>query len=209
MTGNDIEQEIQSQYLSILKTLRGSNLFWHRTSLSAFRAILESGSVIPNTGQFDITYPQSKACYGRSIGAVCLFDFDTESLDAVLSKSGNWGRFLVDRGAATLVIGIDGAKLDPSRLSFAKSVREYQKTFIPFVEVWYRGDVATSKFDRLVLVKSSSAFEHEVFPFDATAPEKIELLASAWAAADEEKRATRIEPTLAELVEQSLKLRGG
>jgi len=94
---NDIDaahiEQARADYAWILPTVHQSGSLWHRTSIDSFREILQSGAILPSDGRFAPTYPQSNSCYGRHIGAVCLFDFDSEPLNQILLHAIKWGPF--------------------------------------------------------------------------------------------------------------------
>ena len=140
----------------LLKELRGRQLFWHRIPLSGFREVQKSGAIMPNTGQYNSTYPQSRGSFGRSIGAVSLFDFDSRSVDEIMDQAHNWAAFFVDQGPATIVIGIDSKKLEVDKIH--RDCDSTSACRIPMVEIWHKGSVKTDAFDDILLIRGDGGF---------------------------------------------------
>lgn len=188
----------------VLATLRGARSLWHRTSVESLKQILDHGAIEPNDGRFPETYPQSKSCYGRYIGAVCLFDFDTEPLDEILVHAWKWAAFLTDRGAATVLIRIARDALDPTKLTLPPEVKypnmprvqghdgaAYVPTYIPRVEAWYRAPVRAAAFREFVLIKDGSDFEHMRVDLGPAALASIAATDRTWSAAAEAEQERR------------------
>lgn len=150
-----------------MRALRGNGLLWHRTSIESLDQILRHGAIEPNDGRFATTYAQSSGSYGKYIGAVCLFDFDTESLQEILDQAFNWSQFLKDRGPLTIMIGIDRGRLNRDDLILAGDAKHphYPECptipvvdglfaadgtplrvpmYIPRVEAWHKGAIRIS-----------------------------------------------------------------
>lgn len=191
--GEAQEEELQACLVRFLLVLRGTRVLWHRTSLQAFRGIIKSGAIEPNLGQFPYTYPQSKASFGRSIGAISLFDFDKASVDEIMRYSDAWAAFFVDQGAATIVIQIDPRKLDASLFQDANSADSSNR--IPFVEAWYRGKIPTSAFAGFLMVKGAHGIEDGAFdliPMSDHAVCDVDNLASKLISAEVRDRECRL-----------------
>jgi len=105
---------------------------------------------------------------------------------------------LQDRGAATVVIKIDRAALDPAKLVLPYEVRgermprieqkdaeggPYVPTFIPRVEAWYRAPISRQHFRAYLVVRKREDRFVQV-PATAGALDEIERLGREWAALD-------------------------
>lgn len=68
-------EPLEAEYL---RRLRGQGHLWHRTCLSSIDGILRDGRIFP-VGQIEPSCTQSQNSCARHLGAVSLYDFDTES----------------------------------------------------------------------------------------------------------------------------------
>jgi len=152
---NEIE-EARKDLAQIFDVLRGQSFLWHRTSIESLKAILRHGTIEPNHGQFSYTYPQSEKCYGRELGAVCLFDFDTEPVEDILLQACKWQQFLTDSGSATILIRIDRKALKKKNLILPNAVQGSAHVLIPHVEAWHKGSISTSAFRGYLAVRKGS-----------------------------------------------------
>ncbi|HEY2071375.1 MAG TPA: hypothetical protein VGG48_17590 [Rhizomicrobium sp.] len=183
--------EERPELSSILPILMGGNALWHRTSVKSLKAIIDSGFIQPNLGQFEVTYSQSCQCFGRSIGAVCMFDFNSATPEQVLFSADNWGGFLVDRGAATVWIRVDRDKLDPNNIVSSEDASALRPTLIPYVEAWYRGPIPKAAFIAFLVIKRTAIAGHILVPNTASAMDVIEEISIAWEAEQESDEAVR------------------
>jgi hypothetical protein len=172
---------VRNDLNNIWPLLSESNVLWHRTSVSCFEAIAKCGFLKPNLGQFDNTTRQSASSYGRSIGAICLFDFVTEPEETVVYEADKWLRFLSDMGAATVLIKIARPSLDKANLVSPAGIG-FDKVRIPYVECWYKGDISAKFFREIVLVRRPH-YEYIVLSPDDV--DGLNKLGHRWAAVEE------------------------
>ena len=138
------------EFSSLWARLRGHGHLWHRTALSSLEDILRDREIVPNEGQFPVTYGQSNASLGRKIGAVSLFDFDTEAESNVLEHV--W-----DYAPKEVLIRIRRDALDQTKLLLPSQVskRAHESSpavFVPEVEALYIGSIPASAFIGFILV---------------------------------------------------------
>jgi len=194
--------EWRERLSEILPVLRGAGSLWHRTSVASLKKIEAHGAIEPNTGQFPTTYDQSEISYGRYLGAVCLFDFDSEREDDVLFHALNWVGFLQDQGVATVLIRLDRDELSDENLLFHPDIQkslsppsgqledmllvtnqhgeQCSPMVIPRVEVLHTGRIPFDAFQEYLLIKKGKKYEHAALPPRPTAISKIEEFVEAW-----------------------------
>jgi hypothetical protein len=136
------EHEIESwedhPISNIYPFLRGD--LFHRTNFEGYRGIREAKQILPNTGQFPYTYPQSEFSYGANIGGVSLFDFTSASDRDCISIHLTWGGFFFDQKPATIVFRMDKEFLSQKLISNSDAPKlsdPQYKGYIPFIEAWY------------------------------------------------------------------------
>jgi hypothetical protein len=218
-----MSDEPSPDFLPLWGLLRGHGHLWHRTSLPSLECILREGAIIPNTGQFATTFPQSKISYSRGLGAVSLFDFDTSDEPYIFDHHWKWITVLAANLPPVVLIRIRRHALDPAKLllpadisrgdprldTLPDEVRRGQMV-IPAVEALHIGSIPVSAFDGFILIafKSGGGYHlHEV----AERPDALRVLSDVgaqWTAARErltEERHARGEYTLAEIIEASQK----
>lgn len=164
----------QTKLSSILPVLRGHRAVWHRTSLKDLDAILKHGAIEPNDGRFPFSYPQSEKCYARRIGAVSLFDFDSQSLREIILQAHHWAAFLRDKGDLTAWTKIGRERLVGINLMLPGQIRHedmrvergggrppYIPPYIPRVEAWYKGAIPVNAIQEILLVKDAEGYPFE------------------------------------------------
>lgn len=205
------------EFLPLWERLRGHGHLWHRTSLPCLESILHDRKIVPNKGQFPNTYPQSQGSYGRHLGAVSLFDFDSESEPSVLQH-------VHDFGFNGVLIRIQRDALERANLMLPNEISHRDHpidtlsadivqgcTFIPAVEALHIGSIPTSAFSGFILIAFN---EHGRYLWrevgvDADAFHILSEISVLWNA--DHKRLTaerhaRGEFTLTEVVEASYNL---
>ena len=125
--------------------LRGSGEYlWHRTTLLAYKAIMECGELRPNLGEFVDTTAQSKNSISRHLSAVALCDFDTESEENILAH-------YRDFWIPGVLIRIRQAELDSAKLISSACVtplaQERGLIYVPYIEALYCGSIPTTAFE--------------------------------------------------------------
>src|SRR5688572_4747374 len=80
-------------------------VLWHCTSAMAFRQISVEGHICPIEGTSNRWSNRPYAC--QTLGAVCLFDFATESPEKVLSVADRWQPFVGRERPVTVILGFD------------------------------------------------------------------------------------------------------
>lgn len=155
----------------LLTRLRGRNKLWHRANVAAFRSILSAGAILPNRGNFETRYRSrfngKFASVGHWLGAVHLFDFDTASIDDVLSKADIWGPLLTDGASGGVVFEINPTWLDPNSLKGEKDLPEgkvptlhdddgcrYTLRRIQYVETWYVKSIPLKAIDNTFAIRN-------------------------------------------------------
>jgi hypothetical protein len=156
-------------------------------------SILRDRALLPNDGRFPETYPQSKASYAKQLGAISLFDFDTEPVDSILDVAWKYVQFFRDQGAATIMIRIRRSALNNDRLIIPSRVpnsakprievdgRHVLPIWIPHVEVLHIGQIHTRAFcEYLVMRKSDDSYVR--VPARKNALRRVRELSKRWEA---------------------------
>lgn len=210
-------EEYRKHLEPILSLLREPNSVWHRTSVQNLKSILLQG-LLPNLGDREATYSQSKTCLGFHRKSICLFDFETFSLEHILSSALDWASLLTDQGAATVLIRIDRTKLNLDFLTLPGSLthnemlipgKPGQPAYIPThfyaVEAWYKGLLPSESFAELIVIRQHSNYEFVRIPISTTAYEKVVKLSNQWEATakkEAQERKLRGEFSLADIWEK-------
>jgi hypothetical protein len=118
-----------------IKTKLRTGLY-HRTSLKHYEGIRRAGVIIPNAGQFEVTYEQSKGSYGFRNGYISLFDFESVRLNIYNEFFQEWVGFFGYLVPATLILKINRKQLK-DKLIPNGSAQLGVDFFIPYAEVWY------------------------------------------------------------------------
>lgn len=222
MSFSDIDrmriEEYEKRLAPILPLLREPNSLWHRTSVKNLKSILSQG-LLPNLGDRNTTYPQSKTCLGFHRKSLCLFDFETFSLEHILSSALDWASFLTDQGAATVLIRIDRTKLTSDSLTLPGTLahdemlipeKPGQPAYIPThfyaVEAWYKSQLPPESFAEFIVVRQYSNYEFVRIPISTTAYEKIIRLSNLWEIAankEAEERKLRGEFSLLDFIKEA------
>ncbi|HEY4941009.1 MAG TPA: hypothetical protein VII56_06245 [Rhizomicrobium sp.] len=182
--------------------------------------IVQDRNIFPNSGQFGVTYPQSKNSYAFRLPAVAIFDFDPSQIKEFMQLSSNWESVLLGK-LPGVVIGIDRELLDPGKLLLPREIANKDErlsvlgitqglTIIPSVEALYAGPIPVNTFTSYVLVGSKDAGGLR-WHCEAPGSEGLRALldcASAWQLEVDHQRAARHAKndfTLAEIVDASFK----
>ena len=164
-----------------LNLLQGTNDFWHRTSVSSLKAIIESGFIFPNNGAFPFSYPQSKNSLARKIESVSLFDFDTKSKVEILEQSWKWQQFMHDKGEATVLIRLS-RKILLQNIVFPWSAYDLvplELTWIPNVEVCHKGRIPVEAFQELYIFRRKG-FDFFRLSYDENVLLQVEKIEKKW-----------------------------
>lgn len=211
-------EDARKRLSPLLEVVVKPSTLWHRTSPAALRGILRTGAIQPNDGRFPTTYPQSHTCYGRHLGAVCLFDFVTHDILQCIAFSDRWARFFQDVGAATVAIQINPKALNPSLLTGPMAEGQlpptiqrpdrppYVPMFIPRVEAWYRGEIPVKAFQEYVVFRRNGGHEHVSVPVADSAITQIDRLENEWGQREDNERrarAARGEIDLADIIKNA------
>lgn len=163
---NDHDNDIKNYELESWKNSTVSKIYsflknglFHRTSINGYRGIKRSGKILPNSGQFPYTYPQSKYYFGTSKSYVSLFDFSSAQYRELITIHHTWGGFFYDQKPVTIVLRLNkrllSGKLIPN--SIAKLDNPENKGYIPYVEAWYPEAIPFSAIIGLII-----SFEVEI-----------------------------------------------
>ena len=106
---NDLDLFRRSNVFPLFPLLRTG--IFHRTSIDGYKGIRDSGFISANQGQFPYRYPQSEDYYGRSMGYVCLFDFESATEEQCIRIHHNWTQFFADHEPATIVLKLNRSAL--------------------------------------------------------------------------------------------------
>lgn len=130
-----------------------NGLLWHCTSPQAFRQITADGFLKPVEGNASRWGSRPYAC--QTLGAICLFDFTSESEERVLDTANRWQQFVGAERPATVILGMEGGRL-PGRLVRYPETRDATPRNsggpIPWVEVCHVGRIPVSAIAKHVLV---------------------------------------------------------
>jgi hypothetical protein len=167
-------------FKSVLESFQTSPIypFWgelrkgllHRTSIRGYNGICSNGSIIPNTGQFEVSYPQTRGNYGFSKGYISLFDFESATNRQCVETYHNWDNFFLPYKSAIVVLRLNRAalsgKLIPNSAAPERGTEGY-KPKIAYVEVWYPEPIPLSIIDGYILIatknsRDSSSLEFKV-----------------------------------------------
>lgn len=182
-------KEDNADLIAILAVLRGHGDLWHRTSVENLRGIVDFGAIQPTNARFGLRY----ASYGSYLGAVCLFDFDSESLEEILNQSGHWAQFLQDCGPATVFLRINKAALAAKNLILPPEIRKanvptletedgqtYIPRLIPRVEGWFKGHIPIQAVTEALIIKRYSGYEYVRMSVDANSLSAIQNFNKVW-----------------------------
>lgn len=114
--------------------------YLHCTKWRSFREIMACGAIVPNIGQFKVSYPQTPRSYVYREGCVALFDFVSRSRREILRQATNWMSFLYGFRPVSVVLELDPGWVEP-RLVRASEVTEpiipgTMAYRCPVVEAW-------------------------------------------------------------------------
>lgn len=180
-------------------------MLWHVTSPEALRAIRSDGFIRPlspgdrNRWNGDRPY----AC--QTLGAVCLFDFTSYSVQQVLSSVDRWGGFLVSCTPVTVAIGMNLNALPGRIVRYPENRDTTPKDSggpIPWVEVCHVGLIPASAIAAYLLVCSVEHTRFERFSETMTQKEldkvtrAFDVIATSHAAHREAER-TRFQQSIA------------
>lgn len=141
-------------------TVRGSDLkpevlprligtVFHVTSSGALNGIRASGLISSNQdGSFEFTFPQSRTCYGRQHGYVCLFDLRDVQEDAVNDALMKF-YFLKPTAADPVFLFLDQCEY-PRLVPWTEA--PMGDMVIPYVETWYPGDIPVAALTHALVV---------------------------------------------------------
>jgi hypothetical protein len=122
-----------------------NGMLWHCTSLGAFRLIRADGFIRPTQGRRSRWGNRPYAC--QTLGAICLFDFTTESEERIMESSDRWRQFLSEHSPLTVLLGLSRCRL-PGRLVPYPENRDITPKDssgpIPWVEVCHCGPIPLS-----------------------------------------------------------------
>jgi hypothetical protein len=182
MTGSDYER--------LQESLREAGYLWHRTSLPSLQRILQDSALVPNGGQFDVTYPQSLNSFARMLPAVALFDFETLDKATIADREFAWAGVLVGNLPGVL-IRIDRAVLDSERLLLPSHITEGDRRLdslankeelmvIPDVEALHLGPISLDAFREFTLLDHPDSGGFRFRHFDVRDCGSLFELAKAW-----------------------------
>jgi hypothetical protein len=177
----------------MLSIFRGSGDLWHLTSFQSLKSILKTGSINPNiNGQFPYSYSQSANSISHRLGAISLFDFDSQSVAEICENSIDWESFFYDRGDWPVVIRISRNSLEKDKLKLpfedlSKYMgingdgNEYLPIYIGHVEACYQLPISTSLFKEYLVIRKSSDFQYTKISPSSNTIFEIEQLHLEWA----------------------------
>jgi hypothetical protein len=130
--------------------------------VSGYKGICRSGYIIPNTGDFAFTYPQSEKSYASTNGYISLFDFESvnEELDEehIILTSLTWIQFFFDQHPVTIVLELSrhelASRLIPNSCGPRVGSKEYS-IYIPYVEAWYPEKIPVSAIRNYILTHTT------------------------------------------------------
>lgn len=142
-----------------------NGLLWHCTNVARFRLILADGLLRPVEGLANRWGNRPYAC--QTLGAICLFDFTTESEERVLGAANRWWQFVCSERPVTVILGMDKRDL-PGKLVRYPENRDITPSSstgpIPWVEVCHTGCIPLSAVGRCLLVCSVNTSRFKVCP---------------------------------------------
>jgi hypothetical protein len=182
---------------------------------------LRDGQIVPNRGQFEPTFPQSKGSYARHLSAVSLFDFDTADEPYIFEHEWKWGTVLTSRLPAGVLIRIRREELDRGNLLLPTEISQgdhrldtlpddirRMRMVIPAVEALHIGPISIAAFSGFILSafgERGAYLWHEV-PSGGDALRVLSRIAAEWQAEHDlrtAERHARGEYTLADFVDAS------
>jgi hypothetical protein len=116
--------------------------YWHCTPWRSLRAIMACGAILPNTGQFKVSYPQTPFSYVYREGCVAIFDFVSPSRREILAHAWKWESFVYGYKPVTVAFDLDPDWVE-RRIVRAADVTEpitatTRSYRCPIVEAWIR-----------------------------------------------------------------------
>lgn len=174
----EIEMWLASETAQIFPLLRGG--LFHRTGIQGFRGIFNTGYILPNTGQFPTSYPQTREYYGFSRGYISVFDFHNIPDAYCISNYNIWGVFFFDHEPVTIVFRLRRDmltdKLIPNDAAPKLDSLDY-KSHIAYVEAWYPEPIPIAAIAGFLLVGYNRTTGALVFQeFDHSAYDEVDKL---------------------------------
>jgi hypothetical protein len=141
-----IDEDNEKTYGPLYEPLAGCYL--HCTKWRSFREIMSCGAIVPNTGQFKESYPQTPISYVYREKCVAVFDFVSQSRREILRQAINWRGFLYGFRPLSVVLELDPGWIE-ERLVRACDVIEpivpgAMADRCPVVEAWIREQIPFS-----------------------------------------------------------------
>ena len=171
----DIESFRDSGIAPVMPILQ-KGLF-HRTSINGYRGIMESGFIVPNTGQFEYTYPQSKFYFSHRKGYVCLFDFESSREKDYRTNHLTWAQFFTDQKPVTVILKLNRKELAEKLIPNSAGPKglEPGNQFIPYVEAWYPEPIPVSSIESLIIsFWNSDSYRTEFLEFTKAEMDEFE-----------------------------------
>jgi hypothetical protein len=206
-------------FLPLWARLRGHGHLWHRTSRLSLQGILRDGAIVPNLGQLPQAFGQLKVSYSRHLGAVSLFDFDTEDESKIFEHEWEWGTVLIAKLPGGVVIRIQRNALDQTKLLLPTEITcgdprlaplsdeiRQMRMVIPAVEALYTDRIPTAAFNGFLMTAfgDTGGYLFREVESDDDAFRILSQISTDWTAAHERRvmeRHARGEYTISEMVE--------
>jgi hypothetical protein len=119
--------------------------YWHCTRWRSFRAIMEHGAIVPNTGQFKVSYSQTSISYAYREGRIAIFDFVAPARREILAHAFKWTSFLYGFRPISVALELDPIWVDHRIIRAADVTEPITANTLsyrfPVVEAWIRETV--------------------------------------------------------------------
>jgi hypothetical protein len=127
---------------------------YHSTSMSGYRGIRASDAILPNTGQFPISYGQSSHSCCYKLAAISLLDLRNPSRPLVGKEAWrNWTTFLSNHKPITVLLGLDPVCLSETLHDYDSLQKLFPyKTMVAEAEACYPARIPFDAIRRLILV---------------------------------------------------------
>ena len=141
----------QSRIKSLLPHIRRG--LWHTTGPRGFAGIRAAGSILPNTGEFPFTFPQTGNSFGFHNGYVSLFDLGSAADEELIDCYWKWTEFFFTHEPYTIAIELDRDRLRERLIPNAVArTRGSTTVWIPWVEAWHDGPISLTAAKGFILI---------------------------------------------------------
>ncbi len=150
-------------YRGVKFTLMNTEFYWkyinkklfHVTSHLGYKGIKSKAAILPNSGERDFSFEQSKRSFAKNNGYVALFDFEEPSYEKIELMKSTWLNIMAKHQPA-IVIVLNREKLNEKIILNASLGAGYAQVkfmeinyYVPQVETWYPEPIDVSNIENV------------------------------------------------------------